>query len=48
MQDCVVDVGLGITSWETFLSVAPRKIIVLTVQNPYTKECLVFNRKSCL
>lgn len=40
--------GLGITSWKKFLSVAPKKIIVLTIQNPYAKECLVFNRKSCV
>lgn len=40
--------GLPITRWETFLSVAPKKIIVLTIQNPFAKGCLVFNRMSCV
>ena len=37
-----------ITSWETFLSVASKKLIVLIVQNHSAKGCLVSNRISCI
>ena len=39
---------LEMTNWKTFLKVAPRKLIVLTIQNAFVKGCLVFTKRPCI
>lgn len=41
------DTGLTMSTWERFLSRAPRKMIVVNVENVYGRGCLNFGPKSC-
>lgn len=41
------DTGITMSTWERFLSAAPRKLIVVNIENVYGRSCLNFGPKTC-